>query len=145
RPSLRSMAGMSSMMLWIPINKIPVQAQAVAGAFLGMELYCKNVSRCDCAGKAQAVMAYPNSQGGIVGHGVVAVHEVEVRAVGDAVPQGVRPDLARRAPAHVRHLQQFGAARLRAGPGELRPRKAPDRARKDVQAGHIAFFAGAEQ
>src|SRR3546814_17152268 len=83
RPSFRSMAGMSSMMLWIPINKIPVQTQTEVSAFFGMELYCENVSRCHSAGKACAVMAYPNSKRWIGRFGIVAVYEIKIRLVGN--------------------------------------------------------------
>src|SRR3546814_17864971 len=83
------MAGMSSVMLWIPINKLAVQTQTRVRAFLGMELYCKNVSRRDCAGKAHAVMAYPNTPGRIDGGGVTTVHDIQRGPIRNTLPKGV--------------------------------------------------------
>ena len=47
----------------------------------------------------------PDVCAGLSGTHVIAVHEVEERVVGDAVPERVRLRLAHAVPAHLRHLE----------------------------------------
>src|SRR5262245_19373124 len=115
-PSLRSMAGMISMGLRgtllerprrgrLPCQKIGVQPQARLAAALRVELHSKQVAARRCAGKRQPVHAFARRQLACAGLRVVAVHEIEARALRDTVPQGVPRRLAHLVPAHVRNLE----------------------------------------
>src|SRR5690606_21966546 len=145
RPSFRSMAGMSSMMLWIPINKIPIQAQTMVGAFFGMELYCENVSRCHGTGKARSVVTYPNSKRRIVRFGIVAMHKIKMGLVRYALPQCVAARLLDAIPPHVGHLQPLLFQHAQRRVGILPARETLDAARKKAQARDVAFFAFGKQ
>src|SRR5690606_17928226 len=72
--------------LWVPVYKIAVQPQTVGRAFLGMELHGENVLGGHGARKCNAVVGLADRQRGIGGRGIVTVHEIEMRMVGDARP-----------------------------------------------------------
>ena len=40
------------------MQEVPVQGQAVVGAFLGVELGGENIIACNCSGKAGAVIGF---------------------------------------------------------------------------------------
>src|SRR5438094_2310040 len=99
------MAGISSMIVvgWlsvserarsgIPVNEVTVQAQACGGAFLGVELGGDDVVARDGAAIRTAVIGFADGVPGVGRLGVIAVHEVEIRAILDAVPQRMRARL----------------------------------------------------
>src|SRR6185295_16863447 len=120
RPSFKSIAGMMSTSVLdgqsgTPAHEVGEELQAGGLAFLGMELDGKNIIPGYGAGKGRAVHAGRRDQRAVRGRGIVAVHEIEARAVRDALPHRVRPLLEHLVPAHVRDLE----------PGRGEPRHAP--------------------
>src|SRR5574337_1909331 len=106
-PSLRSMAGMSNMMVGrkkgpaakarpgrvegsgFPVQEVAVQRQTMGGAFFRVELGGENIIACDGRGKGQAVVGFARHMRRVGRPRIEAVHEVEVAVVGHAGPHGM--------------------------------------------------------
>jgi hypothetical protein len=69
-----------------------------------MELRCHQAVTGNDAAKAHAVIGLAGDDGLILGNGVVAVNEVEVRAVRNAFEHGMIRALSHLIPSHVRYL-----------------------------------------
>src|SRR5438094_9624545 len=107
------MAGISSMIVvgWlsvserarsgIPVDEVTVQAQTCGGAFLGVELGGDDIVARDGAAIGAAVVGFADDVFRPRRLRVIAVHEVEIRAVLDAFPQRVRARLAHAGPARM--------------------------------------------
>src|SRR5476651_4569 len=108
-PSFRSIAGMISMggrdRLRIPGGEIAEEREPRGAAFLGMELRRENVIAGDRRGKGVRIPRRSRCERVFGRLAVVAVHEVEAAAVGDALPQRMRNELPHLVPAHVRNLE----------------------------------------
>src|SRR5438105_4814002 len=90
-PSFRSIAGMISigaLPLGIPVGEVAEELEAGGGAFLGVEPRRENVIAGDCRGKGGTVARLAGGNGALGRRAVIAVHEIEAAAVGDAVPEG---------------------------------------------------------
>src|SRR5438105_13055593 len=85
RPSFRSIAGMMSTS-GTPVHEVGQELQAGGLAFFRVELDGKNVIPGNRAGKGLPVDGAAGGQRRVAGRGIVAVHEVEAAAVGDARP-----------------------------------------------------------
>ena len=72
------------------MQEIAVEGQALVCALLGVELGCKNIIACNGGGKARPVFRFTHAEARIRRPREVAVHEIEVAAVGHAVPKRVR-------------------------------------------------------
>ena len=102
-----------------------------------MELRGEDVSAGHRAGKGQSVAGRCGFQPGLGRFHVIAVHEIEAAAVGNAVPQRVRTYLHYFVPAHVRHLEADGDSACR--------RKAAYPPGQEGKPRGIAFLAVLEQ
>src|SRR5262245_55958067 len=98
RPSFRSIAGMMSTgvlesQFWnasgTPVHEVGEELQAGGLAFFGVELDGEDVIPCHGAGKGRAVVRRRRDERAVGRRRIVAVHEVEAAAVGDALPERV--------------------------------------------------------
>src|SRR3990170_3219255 len=105
-------------------EEVLVHAQAGGAALLRVELRGHHVVAADHGGERHAVLRLPDDDRGVIGPGVVRVHEIEVRAVRDVVENRVWLHDAHPVPAHVGHLEAV--------------RQAHHPAREDAQAGVFA-------
>jgi hypothetical protein len=103
-----------------------------------MELRGENIIARDGRGKGVGVAGGGGRERRLRGLAVVAVHEVEARAVGDAPPERVRARLPDLVPAHVRNLQARGAPLGREAESD-------DAARQQPEARRVALFARLEE
>src|SRR5258706_15063047 len=109
RPSFKSIAGMMSTGVLAslgkasgtPVHEVGEKLQAGGGAFFGVELDGKNVIPRHRAGKGGTVHPSPADQRRVARLQVVAVHEIEARAVGDALPHRMGPRLDDLVPPHM--------------------------------------------
>src|SRR5687768_4887328 len=138
RPSFRSIAGMMSTAgarvgnSGTPAHEVGEELQAGGLAFLGMELDGKNIIPCDGAGKGRAVDRSRGRERRIARRRIVAMHEIEAAAVGNARPKGVWTGLRHFVPADVRDLEPAqGEARHAAG--------------QHAETGGIALLAALEE
>src|SRR6185436_3631030 len=113
RPSFRSIAGMMSTKCsedalskrsGVPAQEVGEKSQAGGLAFFRVELDGENIILSHCAGKGRSVDAGRGGQRPVAGRGIVAVHEVEAAAIGDALPERVRLVLDHLVPPHVGDL-----------------------------------------
>src|SRR5664279_1340750 len=88
-----------------PVEEVAIQRQTMSGALFGMELRRENVIPRQRRGKAAAVVGFARTVALIRRADVIAVHEIEVGAVGNACPDRVRLGLEDLVPAHLRHLE----------------------------------------
>src|SRR5674476_1437385 len=127
-PSLRSIAGIKSMMLQVgggkggattyrievemesgvPMEEVAVQRQTVVRTFFGVELRGENIIARNRRTKALAIVGLAHAVARIRRLGVKTMHKIEVTAIGHLTPHRVRrgtvivtPDLV---PAHLRHF-----------------------------------------
>src|SRR5512138_2622057 len=99
RPSFRSIAGMMSTgvletHLWngsgSPVHEVGEESQAGGLAFFRMELDGKNIIPGHRAGKGRSVDTGGDDQRRVGRRRIIAVHEIEARAVRNALPERVR-------------------------------------------------------
>src|SRR5574340_428776 len=88
----------------LPGEEVAVQAEALRGALLGVELGGENVIPRDRAGKAIAVVGVAGGVARLRRVGPVAVDEIEPAVVGNVAPDRMRAALAHPVPAHLRHF-----------------------------------------
>src|SRR2546427_6107506 len=123
----------------VPGDEVREQLKTGAVALFGVELHGEDISAGNRASKRRRVGDGRGCHTGVVRCRVVAVREVEPRAVIDAVPQRVLLLATDRAPAHMRNLQPAAAIEHR------RFAKAHDTACENTQAGSGSFLAVFEQ
>ena len=90
-------------------------------------------------GKGNAILCRPRHHGGISRLHAVTMDKIETRLIGNIGPKRMRL-LLHAVPAHMRDFQTLTLYRK-----HLRLRKALNRAGKDAQPAHIAFFAMLEK
>src|SRR5574337_429099 len=124
----------------IPGEEVAVQAEALRGTLLGVELGGENVIPRDGAGKAIAVVGVAGGVARVRRIGPVAVDEIEPAVVGNVAPDRMRAALAHPGPAHLR---QFVAAADALAP--VFEAKAPHPAADQPEAGRVLLLAVVEQ
>ena len=105
-------------------GEVAVDPEADAGALLGVELGGEDVAVRDDRGERHAVLGLADDVGRVGRIDVIRVDEVEVRVVGDAFQQGMRPGESGRCSSRSAGLSGRRAA---AGPcpGSARGRSTP--------------------
>src|SRR5947207_10870828 len=93
----------------VPGYEVGKQLKPGAVAFLRMELHGKDISLRYCASKRRRIRRRPGAGLAVHRRWVIAVREIEARRLGDSRPKRMRPRLAHRAPAHVRHLEPLAS------------------------------------
>src|SRR5438093_6159395 len=124
----------------VPGDEVREQLKTGAVALFGVELHGEDISAGNRASKRRRIGDGRGRHTRVVGCRVVAVREVEPRAVIDAVPQRMLLLATDRAPAHMRHLQPAAAAI-----DHRRVAKAHDTACENTQAGSGSFLAVFEE
>src|SRR5512143_960376 len=77
----------------VPGDEVGEQLESRAVALLGMELRREDISPCNRASKRRRIVGGAGRQLALLRHRMIAVREVEARAVGNAPPEGVGPGL----------------------------------------------------
>nr|GEU28313.1 hypothetical protein [Tanacetum cinerariifolium] len=126
--------------LRIPADEVAVQLQARRGALLRVELCGENIITGDGAAERRAIHGLAHGVRVLFRLRKIAVDEIKIAVVRNAVPHGVRRILMDLVPAHLRHLE--ARAILLQLAIELEAHHA---ARQQAQAGGVALLAAIEQ
>ena len=125
----------------VPVHEVGQQPQPRRLALFRVELHGEQIALRHGAGKRERIDAVAGDQSAIARHRIVAVHEVEAAACGNALPQRVRQRLVHFVPSHVRHLELLAVGIEHA----VRQESALTRPSKQTEPGHIALLAHVEQ
>src|SRR5215472_5297526 len=89
----------------VPGDEIGKQLETGAVALFRMELHGEDISACNRASKRRWIGDGCSCCAGVLGYRIVAVREVEARAILYAVPERMLSHEVHGAPPHVRHLE----------------------------------------
>ena len=104
-----------------------------------MTLNGKNIIARYRSGEGVTIVCLSDHNTGIIGHDMVAVHEIKEGLIGNAVPERMRLGLNDLIPTHMWHFktQAVGTLQIRS--------KTLDLPRQNTQPGGITFFAVVKQ